>query len=124
MTSKRKLLLVEDDSAVVGYVRIVFESAGYEVLSADTVESALALIDQHPDITEALVDGSLHVKGFCNTIPVVQRLKMMNLRRIVAISGSPDSQKQLCQAGCTEESPKPFKMPQLLALAESEVSST
>lgn len=116
--SKTTFLLVEDNQPVAELVAIVFESVARKVLRADTVEEALALIEANPDITESFVDASLHVKGFCNTIPVLERLKARGVKRIVAISAHPDAQAELMRAGCTESLPKPFGVQQLLCLID------
>ena len=52
----RKLLVLEDEESIRGFIVLNLERAGYEVLEAATGEEALALIKINRDISIAVLD--------------------------------------------------------------------
>lgn len=52
----RKILVLEDNESIRGFVVINLQRAGYEVLEAETGEQALEIVEATPDISVALLD--------------------------------------------------------------------
>ena len=52
----RKILVLEDEASIRGFVVINLKRAGYEVLEAETGKQALELLLENPDISVALLD--------------------------------------------------------------------
>ena len=52
----RKILVLEDEASIRGFVVINLERAGYEVLEAETGKQALEILQTNPDISVALLD--------------------------------------------------------------------
>jgi PAS domain S-box-containing protein len=57
--SSRSILLVEDDPAVRKATRIFLKSEGYRVMAAESLEEALQLSEQNPDIDLVITDYHL-----------------------------------------------------------------
>ena len=55
MSTGRRVLMVDDDVDFIDAVRLTLEAAGYEVLSANTGEEALALVRGRP-VDVAILD--------------------------------------------------------------------
>jgi len=55
MSTGRRVLMVDDDVDFVDAVRLTLEAAGYEVVSANTGEEALALVRERP-VDVAILD--------------------------------------------------------------------
>ena len=61
----RKILVLEDNESIRGFLDINLKRAGYEVIEADTGEKALECVEQNPDISVALLDIMLPgIDGF------------------------------------------------------------
>jgi len=52
----RKVLVLEDEASIRGFVVINLKRAGYQVLEAETGEQALQVLADNPDISVALLD--------------------------------------------------------------------
>jgi DNA-binding response OmpR family regulator len=52
----RKILVLEDEASIRGFVVINLKRAGYDVLEAGTGEEALKRLDGNPDVSVALLD--------------------------------------------------------------------
>lgn len=55
----KKVLVLEDEEAIRGFVVLNLKRAGYETIEAATGEDALVLFDQNPDIDVAVLDVML-----------------------------------------------------------------
>ena len=61
----RKVLVLEDESSIRGFIVINLTRAGYEVIEAETGEEALEKLKENPDIRVALFDIMLPgIDGF------------------------------------------------------------
>lgn len=54
-----RLLLVDDDEAILGFLRLVLAQGGYETLCARNGAEALVLLAQEPDLDAILLDRQL-----------------------------------------------------------------
>ena len=71
----RKVLVLEDEASIRGFVVINLKRAGYEVLEAETGEQALRVLSDNPDISVALLDIMLpDMDGF----EVCRRIRSKN----------------------------------------------
>ena len=61
----RKVLVLEDESSIRGFIVINLTRAGYEVVEAETGEEALEKLRDNPEIRVALLDIMLPgIDGF------------------------------------------------------------
>lgn len=111
-----RILVVEDHPANLKLARLILQSAGHEVLSAETALEGIALAtQQHPqvilmDVQMPGVDGleaTRRLKGASATsaIPVVA----------LTASAMPGDEARIRQAGCDDYLTKPFRREQLLS---------
>ena len=71
----RKVLVLEDESSIRGFIVINLTRAGYEVIEAETGESALEKLKDNPDVRVALLDIMLPgIDGF----EVCRRIRATN----------------------------------------------
>ena len=111
---KLKVLIVEDEDSIVKILTTFFERQNaYEVSSA--LDGITALIDigrSHPDliVLDILIPG---VDG----LEVCRRIKAnpSNRTAIIAMSGRPEVESQILQAGADCFLPKPLDLDRLLA---------
>lgn len=79
----RKILLVEDEILICLLIETILSDAGYEVAVANTIEEALAAIDQGP-LAAAILD--LNLKGK-KVYPVAEKLAAAEVPFIFATGG-------------------------------------
>ena len=61
----RRVLVLEDESSIRGFIVINLTRAGYEVIESETGEEALEKLKENPDIRVALLDIMLRgIDGF------------------------------------------------------------
>ena len=71
----KKVLVLEDESSIRGFIVINLTRAGYEVIEAETGEQALELLQTHTDVRVALLDIMLPgIDGF----EVCRRIRATN----------------------------------------------
>jgi DNA-binding response OmpR family regulator len=71
----QKILVLEDEENIRGFVVINLKRAGYNVIEAETGEQALNLIAAHPDIRLALLD--IMLPGEPDGLEVCRRLRAL-----------------------------------------------
>ena len=73
----RKVLVLEDESSIRGFIVINLRRAGYEVIEAETGEEALEKLKEFPETRVALLDIMLPgIDGF----EVCRRIRATNTR--------------------------------------------
>jgi excisionase family DNA binding protein len=113
---KFNVLIVEDEDVIVNIVKRYFDrQGGYEIHSASDGITALIEVGRiKPDllILDIMIPG---VDG----IEVCRRIKADNNNKaaIIAISGQPETEKLILQAGADFFMPKPLDLEKLLAEA-------
>ena len=114
-----KILILDDEAAISGFVEINLKRAGHETLVASSGEAALELVDGNRDIDIALLDVMLPgIDGFevCRRI----RKKRSNIGIIMLSARSQESDKVTgLMIGADDYVPKPFSITELLARVES-----
>ena len=111
----RKVLVLEDESSIRGFIVINLTRAGYEVIESETGEEALEKLRDNPDIRVALLDIMLPgIDGF----EVCRRIRATNTRigiiMLTARSQLEDRVEGL-NAGADYYLAKPFDTRELLA---------
>ena len=115
----RKVLVLEDESSIRGFIVINLTRAGYEVIEAETGEEALEKLKENPDIRVALFDIMLPgIDGF----EVCRRVRATNTRigiiMLTARSQEMDKVTGL-MTGADDYVTKPFSPAELTARVDA-----
>lgn len=114
-----KILILDDEPAISGFVEINLKKAGHETLVASSGEEALELFEKERNVDIALLDVMLPgIDGFevCRRI----RQKHGNVGIIMLSAKSQESDKVTgLMIGADDYVPKPFSITELLARVES-----
>jgi two-component system cell cycle response regulator len=116
--SKRRILLAEDDAAVLKMTRLRLEHEGFDVIVATNGEEALRRAEEHQDIALALVDVRMpKLDGF----QVCKRMKadprMMHIPIIVFTASVSQLQRltdRCIELGASGWLRKPFRSKDLM----------
>ncbi len=113
MNNKYRILLVEDDSSIRSIMTTMLETAGYQVISAETCGLAKALFTSHlPDVT--ILDLGLPDADGMRLLEFIRRDSLIPI--IVLSARSDDRDKVLAlDAGANDYVTKPFSAAELLA---------
>ncbi|MCL1828272.1 MAG: response regulator transcription factor [Oscillospiraceae bacterium] len=111
----KKVLVLEDEANIRSFVVINLKRSGYEPLEAETGESALSILKQHPDTRVALLDVMLpDIDGF----EVCRRIRAsgsdMGIIMLTAKAGEMDKVTGL-MTGADDYVTKPFSPAELTA---------
>lgn len=111
-----KVLILEDEEAIRGFVRINLKRKGIEVVEAETGEEAIALVEQDSDIQIAILDVMLptEMSGFdvCQQL----RAKYPRIGIIMLTAKSQDTDKVMgLELGADDYVSKPFSPIELVA---------
>ena len=123
MSSRSKILLVEDDSAIVTTLRRVLAGEGYEVAIEQTGDAGLARA-QAEDFDVVLTD--LRLPGL-NGLELVRQLHAARPRLpilMMTAHGTTGTAIEATQSGAYEYFLKPFEIPELLALVGQAVAAS
>ncbi|MDR1116935.1 MAG: response regulator transcription factor [Oscillospiraceae bacterium] len=111
----RKILVLEDEASIRGFVVVNLKRAGYEIIEAETGEEALKKLNENPDISVALLDIMLpDIDGFevCRRI----RVKNMNIGVIMLTARAQELDKVTgLMTGADDYITKPFSPTELIA---------
>ena len=115
----RKVLVLEDESSIRGFIVINLTRAGYEVIESETGEEALEKLRDNPDIRVALLDIMLPgIDGF----EVCRRIRATNTRigiiMLTARSQEMDKVTGL-MTGADDYVTKPFSPAELTARVDA-----
>ncbi|WP_027480989.1 response regulator transcription factor [Deinococcus pimensis] len=111
--SKRKILLIEDDTDIARFLRSDLEEAGYEVdHSADAMSGLVAVREHTPD----LVILDLGLPDFDGT-EVLGRIRRTSTLPIIVCTArdTPDEKVKILEGGADDYVVKPFDSRELLA---------
>ena len=71
----KKVLIIEDEASIRGFVVVNLKRAGYDIIEAETGEEGLEKLEQNPDTSACLID--LMLPGI-DGIEVVRRIRSDN----------------------------------------------
>jgi len=117
MNNKYKILLVEDDENIQIMVSAMLESAGYQVVEADTCTSAITLACSHnPD----LIVLDLGLPDMDGT-ELIKQLRKTDLTPIIVLSARSDESEKVMafDLGANDYITKPFSAAEFLARVRS-----
>lgn len=110
-----KVLLLEDEESIRGFVRVILKRQGFEIVEAATGEEALRIAEQHSDFSLAVLDVMLPgISGF----DVCRILREQNPRLgIIMLTAKSQEQDKVEGLGCGADDyiEKPFGTAELLA---------
>ena len=120
MTTKKKILVVDDNTAILDALKIMLEDAGYEVET--TVDGATVKDMKEPlpdllllDIWMSGVDG----RDVCRLLKSTPATKHIP---VIMISAAKDTEQIAKDSGADDFISKPFQMEHLLAIVAKYVS--
>jgi DNA-binding response OmpR family regulator len=117
---KQKILIIDDDSAILDILTMCFTDEGYEVCAVALVDDIYALIDEfQPDvvITDYILSG-INGGEFCTQI----KMAYQNLP-VVILSAFPKVMLSLGTYNCDLFIAKPFDLSDLIKQVNSLVSA-
>ncbi|HKA32999.1 MAG TPA: response regulator [Candidatus Binatia bacterium] len=107
--SKKRILLVEDNPATVDVVQKELEFLGYDAITADTGDKAVAMAEEQlPDLI--IMDISLPgMDGLQATALIRKNPKTQSIPVLAATARALPGDREKCiQSGCTDYIAKPF----------------
>ena len=113
MTIKDKVLVVEDEKSISGFIRAILTANGFDVIVAHSGSEAYSMISSHcPDLV-VLDLGLPDMDG----VQVIQKIRTWSNLPIIVISArSEDNDKiEALDAGADDYLTKPFSVEELLA---------
>ena len=115
----RKVLVLEDESSIRGFIVINLERAGYEVVEAESGEEALEKLRENPDIRAALLD--IMLPGI-DGIEVCRRIRMSDPHiGIIMLSAKSQEMDKVTglMTGADDYVTKPFSPAELTARVDA-----
>lgn len=116
----RLILVVDDDSAILGLLRDALTFEGYEVVTATNGQDALAQVKKHQpglvilDVLMPVMDGA----AFCAALHETEQKAVP----IVALTASFEASSLQGRLGCQAFLRKPFDLEHLLQTVRSQFS--
>ena len=119
---KKKILVAEDDKAIIDVVKIILESEGYEVLTADQGETVHKIIKHHkPDMI--LLDIWLYGEDGGEIAKKIKATSEAKDMPIVLMSANNETEKITKRVGANDFLLKPFNIDDLLYIVRKYVKS-
>jgi two-component system KDP operon response regulator KdpE len=113
MTNKNKVLVIDDESSIVKFIRHTLTANGFQVVDAPTGKEGLQkLVDERPDLI-ILDYGLPDMTG----IEVLKKLREWSQTPVLFLTVRDDDQDkvQALDGGADDYLTKPFSVPELLA---------
>jgi len=110
MKSKKKILIVDDEQAILKFLIIKFKISGYDVLAATSGEQAMSLLHESaPDILllDILMPG---MDGFA----VLESLRSYSHLPVIAFSARQENQQKALEMGANDFMCKPFNLDDMI----------
>jgi CheY-like chemotaxis protein len=119
---KKKILIAEDDKAIIDVVKIILENEGYEILSADQGESIYQSIEQHsPDMI--FLDIWLFGEDGGQIAKKIKSKSHTKNIPLVLMSANNETEKITKSVGADDFLLKPFDIDDLLFIVRKYVKS-
>jgi CheY-like chemotaxis protein len=116
MEKTKKIMIADDDPAILDSVGILLEFEGYDVTTTLSGRTVLNIVNELPDLL--LLDiwmSGMDGRDICKTLKQNEKTKGMP---IVMISASKDIERSAIAAGADDFLAKPFDMNDLLEKIE------
>ena len=115
MKSKKKVLLVDDERAILRVIGIKLRISGFDVLTASGGQEALDLVKTNsPDIIllDVIMPG---IDGF----EVLEKLRTFSELPVIVFSARPDNAQKALSLGANDFLAKPFDVEDMVKRIES-----
>ncbi|ERI05640.1 response regulator transcription factor [Aneurinibacillus aneurinilyticus] len=110
-----KVLLLEDEESIRGFVRVILKRQGFDIVEAATGEEALRIAEQNPDLSLAVLDVMLPgISGFDVCRILREQNPRLGIIMLTAKSQERDKVEGL-DCGADDYIAKPFGTAELLA---------
>jgi CheY-like chemotaxis protein len=119
---KKKILIAEDDKAIIDVVKIILEGEGYEILSADQGETIFKTIEQHQP---AMIFLDIWLFGEDGG-EIAKKIKTSHHSKhipLVLMSANNETEKITKSVGADDFLLKPFDIDDLLFIVRKYVKS-
>ena len=115
MSRKRKILLVDDERAILKVISIKLTISGYDVVTAPGGREALDMIKaESPDIM--LLDVIMPGIDGCE---VLERLRSVSNLPVIVFSARPENARKALSLGANDFLSKPFNVDEMVKRIES-----
>jgi DNA-binding response OmpR family regulator len=119
---KKKILVAEDDKAIIEVVKIILENEGYEVLTADQGDTVYKAVDEYaPDMI--LLDIWLFGEDGGKIAKTIKAKANMKHIPLVMMSANNETEKITKEAGADDFLLKPFNIEDLLYMVKKYTKS-
>lgn len=116
LRTRKKILVADDDPAILEGVTMILEDAGYEIETTVNAKTFQDLKENFPDLI--LLDirmSGIDGRDICKTLKNKKKTKQIP---IIMISANKDTKELSKEAGADDFLAKPFEMDELLAMAK------
>lgn len=115
----KRILIVDDEYFLVETLRTRLEYAGYEILTAENGQEALALMDKEP-VDLVIMDYMMPVMDGIEATKKIKANKKWKGIPVIFLTARarPEDRKAVYQAGAEDYLAKPFETDDLLAMIE------
>lgn len=119
-TSKKRILVADDDMAILDSLQLLLEDAGYKVITVDSGETVLQLPQNAlPDLV--LLDiwmSGADGRELCKAFKQAEKTKNIP---VILFSANRDIEKYAKEAGANDFIEKPFEIKTLLEKVETHI---
>jgi CheY-like chemotaxis protein len=110
--NKKKILIIDDDAAIVDSLQIILENEGYETNNTVNIEAILSMKKDLPDLI--LLDFSLLAMDGWDICSILKSQEPTKHIPIIMVSADKDIAKIAKAARADAYIPKPFEISNLL----------
>ncbi|MEP6750357.1 MAG: response regulator [Bacteroidota bacterium] len=119
MSKIKRVLVADDDPAILDVMRMMLEFEGYEVITAQNGTAILNMEAELPDLL--LLDIWMSGTDGRDICRQLKQSEKTNKIPIVLVSASKDIEKSAREAGANDFIAKPFEMNELLQKIEKNI---
>jgi DNA-binding response OmpR family regulator len=119
---KKKILIAEDDKAIIDVVKIILENDGFEVFTADHSKKVHEIIKQHnPDLI--LMDIWLFGEDGGEIAKSIKSKSQTKAIPLILMSANNETEKITKEVGANDFLLKPFDIDDLLHIVRKHIKS-